>query len=283
MQRAGFVLIIAAAICGRAVAAEKVVIHENLKVDQKVSFALTQDYHSKTTTTVSGKPPEVSDMQTRQSWKITMTLLGVKDGSATQARVDVDPASVDASKNGADEEQKTTPAFAGKTVTLTRQPDDSVASDFTGDASPDDVETIKGFLNPDQDFYPDHPVAVGDTWEISDKLGKHSELGPKDRLLADCRLDWVKTIDGKSMAQISCSCATIRHEEGNVEEDVESQSTLTVDIPAGMVVKCDQTGTSKYSTPAGEPAQVTGGTTFSFHTYVLSNEQSPATGAATQP
>jgi hypothetical protein len=89
-------------------------------------------------------------------------------------------------------------------------------------------------------------------------------------LLSKCRLNWVKTIGDKQMAQISNSVGiTIYHEEGNVEEDMGYSGTILVDVAAGMIVKSDNSGSSKYLTPPSEPAQVTGGVEFKFHGAVL--------------
>jgi hypothetical protein len=101
-------------------------------------------------------------------------------------------------------------------------------------------------------------------------------LGPNDQLLSECRLDWVKKIDGKPMAQISSSVAIVYHEDGNVEEAVEETVILLVDMNSQMIVKADQKGTSKYSNPANESAQITGGTEFDCHDEVVTNPQEAA-------
>ena len=139
---------------------------------------------------------------------------------------------------------------------------------------------LNGLITPDEDIYPDKPVAVGDVWDNSAKASRHAELGPNDRMLSMCRLDWVKTIGGKRMRQISNSVAIIYHEAGNVEEDTSYSTTVLVDVAAGMIVKCEEKGSSKYTTPATEATQVSGGTEFSFQSEAIPLADA---GASTKP
>jgi hypothetical protein len=275
-KRAVFGLLIAMAICRPAMADEKFALHENLHVGQKVPFSIAYDCKVKSTATANGNQT-VTDTDNGQKWKVTLTIQAVKDGSDVQAQAYVDPNSCDTSKDAGEETQTPCP-FAGKTITLTRRPDESFANDFQGSASSDDVSMLNNFLTPDADFYPDNPVATGDVWDNSAKLAKHLPLGPKDRLLSQCRLDWVKTIDGKRMAQVSNSVAIVLHEDGNVEEDMVYSTTNLVDLAAGMIVKCDEKGSSKYKTPATQALQITGGTEFTFHSEYL-----PDAGKTSKP
>ncbi len=262
-----------------AAADDKYTFRENLHVNQMVPYAMTYDCKIKSTATTGGKQTSI-DSETRQIWKVTLTILAEENGSATRARADVGAESVDTFRITGQSEEKIPCPFAGRSIILTRHSDETITNDFQGKASGDDLDMLNNFLVPDDDFYPDKPVAVGDMWDNSAKLSRHAELGPKDQLLSECRLDWVKTIDGKRMAQISNSVATIYHEDGNVEEDTGYTTTILVDIAAGVIVKGDEKGSSKYITTAKEPTQVTGGTEFTFHSEVLPDA---ATGAATKP
>lgn len=266
-------------ICRSAAADDKYTLRENLHVNQKVPYTMTYDCKIKSTSTTNGNQT-VLDSETGQIWKVTLTILAEENGSATRANADIGPESVDTSKIVGQAEERTTCPFAGQTIILTRHPDESITNDFQGKAGSDDLDMLNNFLVPDDDFYPDKPVAVGDTWDNSAKVARHAELGPKDQLLSECRLDWVKMIDGKQMARISNSVAAIYHEDGNVEEDTGYTTTILVDVAAGVIVKGDEKGSSKYTTPAKEPTQVTGGTEFTFHSELLPDV---AAGAATKP
>jgi hypothetical protein len=263
------VLFSTVAICASAAAAdEKYTLHENLHVGQKVSNSISYQCKINSTATTSGKQT-ATNTTTALSWKVTLTILDEKDGSAIRAQADVDPGSFDSARDGNGPEKNIPCAFAGKTVVLARHPDESISNDFSGNASDDDVDMLNNFITPDEDFYPDVPVSVGDTWDNTAKAARHAQLGPNDRMASVCRLDWVKTIGGKPMAQISNSVAIIYHEDGNVEEDTSYTTTVLVDMAAGMIVKGQEKGSSKYTTPATEATQVSGGTDFTFQCEVI--------------
>jgi len=276
-------VIIVASLCARASADEKYVFHEKVHEGQKMSVEMTNDAHFKTTASADGQET-ASEQHQKQFLKATMTILTVRDGSATAARVQVDPSSYDSNKEDGQPEEKASCWFAGKTVVLRRAADESVTNDAQGhppDSKQIDLENLNDLLSPDQDMFPDQPVAVGDSWEVSDKLSKHSDLSAGDKLLAHCRLDWVKDINGKQMAQLTCVCGIIRYEEQGVEEDDEYTSVMLVDMAAGQILKADNKGTVKYSTAAGESTQTSGGGEFSGHCEVL--PPAPPNAPATRP
>lgn len=281
MRRRYFLaIVVIASLSARAQAEEKYVIHEKVRQGQVIPVEMTYDGHFKTTTTENGQQT-ASEQRVKQYLKATMTILAMRDGSATEARVEVDPASYDTDKEDGQAEEKSNCWFAGKTVVLKRAADESVTNDAKGhppDSKQVDLQNINDLLSPDQDMFPDQPVAVGDSWEVSEKLSKHSDLSAGDKLLAHCRLDWVKSINGKQMAQLTCVCGVIRYEENSVEEDDEYTSVMLVDVAAGQILKADNKGTVKYSTPAGEALQISGEGDFSGHC-----EVPPQAGPATRP
>ena len=173
--------------------------HENLHVGQKVVIAQAYDCTSKYAWKSNGSSDPV-DNKNGYHWTVALNIQQVKDGSDTQAMADVDADSYDSSQEAGKDEKKTVCPYVGKSVRLTRLADDSFTNDFKGDASTGDSNMLNNFLSPDEDFYPDTPVAIGEVWDDSAKLSKHSQLGANDLLLSSCRLDWVKTIDGKPMA-----------------------------------------------------------------------------------
>jgi hypothetical protein len=261
-------LIVVAALCGSSPASDSYTIHENLHVGQKARYSVTYDYKVKSTATTNGVPT-VTDTASGASWKVTLTVQDAKEGSSVRSLVEVDPASFDTASNASGPQAKTPCPFATKSIVLTRHPDDSVTNDFQGKASDDDISLLNNFVAPDEQYYPDNPAAVGDTWDDSAKCAKFTPMGPKDRLISKGQLDWVRMIDGKQMAHTTHSVAVVYHEDGNVEEDVEFTVTQLIDVAAGVIVECDEKGSSKYTTPITEPTQVTGGTVFTFHAEVL--------------
>jgi hypothetical protein len=272
-HRAVLAFCVTAILCRGAVADDVYTIHENVHVGDKITYSLIQEIKTKKTSTTNGVTTP-TNTQDGQNWKLTLTILAVKDGSALRAQADLDPTSFDTI--GSAELKRPCP-YVGTHLFLSLHADGNITSDFAGNASDDDCDLMTSSITPDEDIYPDKPVAVGDTWDATEKTARHWGLGPEDKSSCQCRLDWVKTIGGKRIAQISCSMGLIQHEAKNVEEDSGWSSTCLVDIAAGMIIKSDASGTSKFITPASEPTQVSGGTEFSFHSEVLAPTPPPPT------
>jgi hypothetical protein len=254
---------------------------ENVRVGQKLAGMMDYQEHEVITDT-TGSDSSTSDVQTHENMKVLIDVTQVKDGSATQMQIDVDPASFEAEKKAGEAEVKTPLPFIGRPVTLTRMDDGSVSNDFkTADADKNAIslanDTLNGWLGPDEDFFPAQPVAVGDSWDVSAKYAKHAELGPGDQALTKCHLDWVKDVNGKQMAQITASCGIIRVGDANVEADDASSCTLLVDMAASQIVKSDVKGTVTYSNPKTEATQRSGKTDYTFHC------EAHTVGATTQP
>jgi hypothetical protein len=278
-----FMALVVGALCLQARADDKYLIHEKVRAGDIIPVEMTNEGNFKTTTTQDNVQAS-SAQNVKQYMKATLTVLTVKDGSATSASVFVDPSSYDIEEEDGHEEQKTSCWYAGKTVVLTRAADESVSNDAKGRLPPSrkvDLENLNELLSPDQDMFSDQPVSVGDSWDVSDKLSKHSDLNAGDMLRADCRLDWVKTINGKQMAQLTCVCGIIRYRELSVEEDDEYTCVMLVDVAAGQIVKADNKGTISQSTPAAQAMQVKGEGDFSGHCQVLPPATAP--GPATRP
>jgi hypothetical protein len=258
--------IVAAALCSSVWAGDTYTLHENLHVGQQVTYVITQEAKQHTVDIADNGKQNVNDRQTGQSWTVTETVLAVADGSATQARVDVAAGSFDTVKVAGQDEKKTACPFIGRSILLTRKPDGSVADDYPRPPSASDLDTQNGdgilldnLLTPDEQSYPDRAVAVGDTWDMSAKLAKAMGLGPKDHLTATSKLDWVKEIGGKQIAQISCNEVITYHIDagpnGLVAQDTvdTSSDTMLVDIAAGMIVKDDSKDVTKTQGPGNSP------------------------------
>jgi hypothetical protein len=251
-----------------ALADQRYDFHENVHVGQSIRLKMDMHRHYLSSSTTAGVTTH-TDIQYRQILNCTVTVLAEQNGSATQIRVAVDPDSQDSQKD-ADGLKLTDCSFAGKTVTLRRKSDDSVANDFSGQPDPTDLDNLNSLLNPDEDFFPARPVAVGEVWDASAKVARHSELSKGDELLAQCRLDSVNTINGKQIGQISCSCGVILQEDGNVEEDLQWTATMQVDIAQGQIISSELKGTSTFSNPETEPTHVTGSAVFDSSSTIVS-------------
>jgi hypothetical protein len=262
---------------GARAADQSIALHERLHTGQKITCEVTYKTHE-VGDAVDASSAKI-DSTLRQYVLSTATVLTEEDGSATQLRVEITPDSYDIRQDQSGPQKKTDFTFAGKTVTLRRHDDGSITNDFAGNPDEDDLDTLNCWLSPDEDYYPNAPITVGQTWDVSQKLLKHTDHNDGDQLAAVCRLDWVKQIDGKEMAQISCSSATIYHQDGGVEQDVTSSSILLVDVAAGQIVQADQSGSSKQMTTANGSTHVSDTLDFWFKSRIVPT----AAAASTQP
>jgi hypothetical protein len=268
------VLAVSAAFCAHAVADDKFTFHENVHVGQKISFAAGSDLKT-TTTPAGGTAP--TEVETGQYWHVKITPLTVESGSATKSQVDFDADTYDTTKTPGSDEAKVPCAFAGKSVIVSLAPDGTGTNDFKGDVSDSDKQLLNEFISPDQDYFPNQPVAVGDTWDNSAIVTKRSGFDSKDKMTSKCKLDWVKMIDGKQIAQISNTCSYTVKMDNNTQEDGTSTITLLVDLAAGMIVRADQQGSSQIKSTAGPQPVITGGSEYAFHGEVMDST------AATKP
>jgi hypothetical protein len=253
-----FVVIAALGLCSVAMADEKYSFHEKIDVGRVLHYQSTLESHSNLATTQNHQST-VDQSQTKQVLNLTETVLAAEDGSATKAKIDVGADSYDTTTPAPGQaEQKTSCSLAGHSMVLRRQADGTVSNDFVGKPDPTDLNSVNNCLNPDEDLFPDTAVAVGDSWDISAKLSKHSGLGPNDQLMSKCRLDWVKQMGGKQIAHMTFSTATISHYDGNVENDAECTGTMLVDVAACEIVESHFDEKDTYSTAKGEPIQQTG-------------------------
>ncbi len=264
--RPRLLMILPLLVCGPALAdEEKYTFHEALKPGDVVVAEIAIEDHENVTTTQEGKS-EVDSSVTRHAWKLEETILAVKAGSSTRTRIKVAAGSVDAARASADADETVTPCpYVREDVIVERHLDDAITDDFTGEAGPDDTNDLHDVLNPDQNWFPDKPVAVGDSWDISAKIAKQYNLEKGDTTKFDCRLDWVKTIDGRRTAQVSSTGRILQHSGGRVELSTEQQTTMLIGVADGLILQFDQTSKVKYSTPADEPVRMTRTSQTTYH------------------
>jgi len=215
-------------------APEKFTFKENVHVGQVVEIECTNN----------GKLINADNTQIRdhQYVKAKLTITQVKDGSATQMKVEVTPDSYNTRKQAYIKEERFTNALAGKTALVTRADDGTATIDQKVDDSETaemDINFAEGVLAPDADMFPDHPVAVGDTWDAGPEFAVHSELDTKARGAAKLKLDWVKTINGRRVAQITESAAIVTENDNGDETDSEVSGVLRIDVAESQIVGAD--------------------------------------------
>ena len=234
----------------RADTSQTYTFKENLHVGQVIPCTVVN-------TATYTYPDSNTTSESKNYCKLTITTTEVKDGSTTACKVLVDPDSYVLTKNTGDLMTTKTPsAYCGKTISVRRRSDETVIDDFKGNPDAQDKEIVDSCVDPDEDYFPDEPVSVGDTWDATAKARKHAELLPGDQFTAQVRLDWVKKIDGKMYASMTCASAVIRHNEDKSEDDQVFTSTFIVDVAAGQIVKGTQDG-KQTSFTTGPGAAVT--------------------------
>jgi hypothetical protein len=268
-----FFLLIAMAFCARVFADDTYTFHENAHVGQKMTFAVGSDVKTKS------MPPSgaATQVEIGQYWHAKITPLAVENGSATKSQVDFDADTYDTVKPSGGDEMKVPCAIAGKSVIVSLGPDGTGTNDFKGDISDSDRQLLNEFNSPDQDYFPDKPVSVGDTWDNSAISAKRSGLDANDKMSSKCKLDWVKVIDGKQMAQITNTSTYTIKMDNSAQENGTCTTTVLVDMSAGMIVRADQQGSAQIKSSAGPQPVVTGELEYAFHSEAV---DSPA---ATKP
>ena len=209
--------------------------------------------------------------------KLVFTITQVKDGQARAGTVFVDPQSYVQQKMPGDAVTAKTPsAYAGVTVKLRFADDETVISDFHGNADATDTEMVNSSLYPDGDYFPDEPVAVGSTWDATAKVRRHAELLPGDQFTAQVRLDAVKKIDGKLYASMTCALAAIRHNADKSDCDQTMTTIFLVDMAAQQIVRGTTNGKETFYT-AGPDSKVIARDIFQWDAWI------PGLAPSTQP
>lgn len=214
----------------------------NIPSDQRISFDRWRETMMKTDNILDGKSVSSSMDYAIEHLSGQAHVLESIDGEPTACRYSFDPAcSVKTRASPEAAWDSALSPFAAYTITLRRVAPNKVEDDFKGDIDDDTRDDLHGFLDPDSLNYPDHPVVVGDTWDCSDKVATHTPLAPGDKMLEYCRLDWVKTINGRPTAQLTLSGAVVRH-AGDVTTTDTIGGTMLIDMRNGMVFQYELTG-----------------------------------------
>lgn len=202
--------------------------------DERMSFAV--DTH------VNGKPDDRLERGVTRRVAGAREILDVAGGVPTAVRLTFDPGCVETTRRKGHAEESKPLAYAGKTVTIRRGPDGRVAHDLAGEVDPEADEDLRQMLDPDGVHLPDKPVAVGDSWEASDRVARHIGARDGEQVAVHCKLVAVKSVGGREVAEVTVSGAFIKV-EGFVELATEVEGTLLIDVQTGRTVKSNLRGT----------------------------------------
>lgn len=168
----------------------------------------------------------------------TLQYLDVKDGVAKACKVIFD-SKCTIEKIGSNGSHHTQPAdWAGMTITVWRGATGNVTNDCSLDLDSNQSNFLQGLIAPDCEYFPDHPVAVGDVFDVSDQLRPDAHLSDGDKMLTECRLNAVRTGgDGHRLADLSVSSAYVyAPEEDFLQSVCTVTGTITVDLNCGEIV-----------------------------------------------
>jgi hypothetical protein len=230
-----------------ALAADKYDLKMNVPVGNVTVFSLTRLSTMKGHTVMDGQIVDKQDDAERFVQEGTEQVVATGDGVPTVAKFIFDDACGTITTTPGQNARQDRAAYAGQTVTLRRLPTDAVSDDLGSEIDADNRRDLHSLLDPDAAEFPDHPVAIGESWDVSDQVRRYQDLGPDDKMRAFCRLDSVTDIGGRQTAKISISAAFVEWIRGYLRLDTEVTGTELVDMQTGIIVRSDVTGTQKMS------------------------------------
>jgi hypothetical protein len=138
------------------------------------------------------------------------------------------------SEKNPDGEKNTVSSLQGKIVTLKKVGGKTVISVNKGQLQKKDREDVADDLDADQmPFFPGHPVAVGEEWEVdAKKLGRlFHDLGKSGKAEAHGRLDELSEKDGHPIARV--------HLTLHVERQTNDEPRMVMDLQGDLIHRTD--------------------------------------------
>ena len=148
--------------------------------------------------------------------------------------------------------------FAGQTITVSRNDDGSIQTDFRGQADPNSMAELKQVLDPDVSLYPDHDVAVGDEWQATPEVIKaqFEITGPKD-----WRDDDEAALgEGPERSTDGGDLGHDRRDKRHGRRHTQKRGTRhrMIDVQTGHIMKFDLNGTTSIGEPQTARARAAG-------------------------
>lgn len=194
-----------------------------------------------------------STMTSRQSQRYREEILvrGAKGTTALRRTYSV----ARESEKNPDGEKNTVSSLQGKTITLKKVGGKTVISVNKGQLQKKDREEVSNDLDSDQmPFFPPHPVAIGEEWEVdTKKLGRlFHDLGKSGKAEAHGRLDELTEKDGHPIARVHLTLHVERQTgdeprmvmdlQGDLIHRTDLQRTLSVDAAGPLTFKGQANG-----------------------------------------
>jgi hypothetical protein len=214
---------------------------ENYREGQQFNVLFSENTQVKAMLYAQGtKVSTIESVEASQD-KGVLKVLKTADGTPVAEQIALDPSCGQFVQRSGQSPKQTYTTYAGKSVTVRREPTGGVSAEVDGRSEPKLAVQLRNWLERDSTLYPDHPVHVKEKWDLSKKLAHLINTRHGEQITAFCQLRSVKTVKGRDFAELGISCGMIGTMYGlQVENQIEGSAW--VDLATGRVAKMDLTG-----------------------------------------
>lgn len=215
--------------------------HENYRDGQQFNVLFSENTQVKASLYARGtKVSTIESVEASQD-KGVLKVLNTADGTPVAEQIVLDPSCGQFVQHSGQQPKQTYTTYAGKAVTVRREPTGGVSAEVDGRSEPKLAVQLRNWLERDSTLYPDHPVRVKEKWDLSKKLAHLINTRHGEQITAYCQLRGVKTIKGRDFAELGISCGMLGTMYGlQVENQIEGSAW--VDLATGRVAKMDLSG-----------------------------------------
>ena len=187
---------------------------------------------------------------TRGGRRLTVEMAKVEGGRLARKVMKVDDAYIEQQDAITGKFVRKDEAIQGRTATIERRDGREERSGLDG--VPDSEARTLGLEDPLTRLYPDKPVSIGDTWEISGEgIKKFFPAGDFTEGTIVVTLRDVKEVDGRKCALIGTTYVVSSKDGDGVIRELRLQGTLTVWLDRGYILAMAQSG--RMTTTGGDP------------------------------
>lgn len=250
--------------------APKYVFKQNYRDGQEYTVLFGQSSDLTFTTYARGRAVDERSNSVVVQDKGTLTILETKDGVPVAERVEFDPSCGAVTRVNRGEPKINPSALAGRTVTVRRGKDGTPVTDLEGAKDSALRKVFRDWLSRDSDYYPDHPVQIGEKWDVSAKVkSRLAVMGERQQLIFTCTLKDVRTVKGHRLAELTLNMAAIDQMKNGINLEVQGDGRALIDLDTGRVGRVDVTGTMHASGSAGDRVNGSGDGTVEVHQLCL--------------
>ena len=260
--------------CGAPQSQDTYVFKQNYTPGKEYNILFSQLLDLKYDVVHRGRAIDEASISVSSQIKGKVTILETRDGVPAAERISIDKSAGLVVKANRKEPSVERSPFAGRTVTVERDKDGGLRCDFEEGVHDRKAERLmRDWIDRDEDYYPNHPVRIGDKWDIAPKIQKRLDsmgehLGEQDEMLANCTLKSVREIKGRNIAEIELVLAGVNKLAGGIHMEMQATGTIMVDLATGRVCRADLTGTvhaSGYRDVGDTTVSATGDGTIEMH------------------